>query len=124
MGALSPASSTAVTRRSLVSRLCPEPSRGAPCARTSTSLRGHADHRPSRPVMTVVLIHGGGATGGFWDRLLPYLDEDGAGVWAPSKGGGRGGFFGTVSCRTSTKTGKCWRSTCPAAGHGRRTWPR
>ena len=26
--------------------------------------------------MTVVLIHGGGATGGFWDRLLPYLDHD------------------------------------------------
>jgi pimeloyl-ACP methyl ester carboxylesterase len=25
--------------------------------------------------VTVVLIHGGGATGAFWDRLLPYLDE-------------------------------------------------
>jgi pimeloyl-ACP methyl ester carboxylesterase len=25
--------------------------------------------------MTVVLIHGGGATGAFWDRLLPHLDE-------------------------------------------------
>ena len=46
--------------------------------------------------MTVVLIHGGGATGGFWDRLLPYLDD----------------------------AGERWPSTCPAAGHGRRTWPR
>jgi pimeloyl-ACP methyl ester carboxylesterase len=26
--------------------------------------------------MTVVLIHGGGATGAFWDRLVPYLEED------------------------------------------------
>jgi len=25
--------------------------------------------------VTVVLIHGGGATGAFWDRLLPYLEE-------------------------------------------------
>ena len=27
------------------------------------------------PVVTVALIHGGGATGAFWDRLLPHLDE-------------------------------------------------
>jgi pimeloyl-ACP methyl ester carboxylesterase len=26
--------------------------------------------------VTVVLIHGGGATGAFWDRLLPYLDSE------------------------------------------------
>ncbi len=26
--------------------------------------------------MTVVLIHGGGATGAFWDRLVPYLDRE------------------------------------------------
>jgi pimeloyl-ACP methyl ester carboxylesterase len=30
--------------------------------------------------MTVVLIHGGGATGGFWDRLLPHLDDGGGAV--------------------------------------------
>jgi pimeloyl-ACP methyl ester carboxylesterase len=26
--------------------------------------------------MTVVLIHGGGSTGAFWDRLFPYLDPE------------------------------------------------
>lgn len=26
--------------------------------------------------MTVVLIHGGGATGAFWDRLVPFLDRE------------------------------------------------
>jgi pimeloyl-ACP methyl ester carboxylesterase len=26
--------------------------------------------------MTVVLIHGGGATGAFWDRLVPHLDQE------------------------------------------------
>jgi pimeloyl-ACP methyl ester carboxylesterase len=26
--------------------------------------------------VSVVLIHGGGATGAFWDRLLPYLDHE------------------------------------------------
>ena len=35
--------------------------------------------------MTVVLIHGGGATGGFWDRLLPYLDHEALAVDLPGR---------------------------------------
>src|ERR1700689_1050570 len=70
MGALSPASSTEVTRRSLVRR------RWSKLRQVGgTSRRARADHGWSPPIMTAVLIHGGGATGGFWDRLLPYLDH-------------------------------------------------
>jgi pimeloyl-ACP methyl ester carboxylesterase len=32
-----------------------------------------------------VLIHGGGATGGFWDRLLPYLDHEALAVDLPGR---------------------------------------
>jgi pimeloyl-ACP methyl ester carboxylesterase len=35
--------------------------------------------------MTTVLIHGGGATGGFWDRLLPYLDHEALAVDLPGR---------------------------------------
>ena len=35
--------------------------------------------------MTAVLIHGGGATGGFWDRLLPYLDHEALAVDLPGR---------------------------------------
>ena len=35
--------------------------------------------------MTVVLIHGGGVTGGFWDRLLPYLDHEAVAVDLPGR---------------------------------------
>jgi pimeloyl-ACP methyl ester carboxylesterase len=35
--------------------------------------------------VTVVLIHGGGATGGFWDRLLPYLDHEALAVDLPGR---------------------------------------
>ncbi len=35
--------------------------------------------------MTVVLIHGGGATGAFWDRLLPYLDSEAIAVDLPGR---------------------------------------
>ena len=51
--------------------------------------RRHRDH------VTVVLIHGGGATARFWDRLTPYLDTGRPSPW-----------------------------TYPAAGHGRPIWQR
>ena len=35
--------------------------------------------------MTAVLIHGGGATGGFWDRLLPYIDHEALAVDLPGR---------------------------------------
>jgi pimeloyl-ACP methyl ester carboxylesterase len=35
--------------------------------------------------VTVVLIHGGGATGGFWDRLLPSLDYEALAVDLPGR---------------------------------------
>ena len=35
--------------------------------------------------MTVVLIHGGGATGRFWDRLVPYLDHEALAVDLPGR---------------------------------------
>jgi pimeloyl-ACP methyl ester carboxylesterase len=35
--------------------------------------------------VTVVLIHGGGATGGFWDRLAPYLHHEPLAVDLPGR---------------------------------------
>jgi pimeloyl-ACP methyl ester carboxylesterase len=35
--------------------------------------------------VTVVLIHGGGTTGGFWDRLVPYLDHEPLAVDLPGR---------------------------------------
>jgi pimeloyl-ACP methyl ester carboxylesterase len=38
-------------------------------------------------VLTYVLVHGGGATGRFWDRLLPYLDRPSVAVDLPGRNG-------------------------------------
>jgi pimeloyl-ACP methyl ester carboxylesterase len=37
--------------------------------------------------VTYLLIHGGGSTGRFWDRLLPYLDGDALAVDLPGRNG-------------------------------------
>lgn len=37
--------------------------------------------------MTYLLIHGGGSTGGFWDRLLPHLDRPALAIDLPGRNG-------------------------------------
>ena len=37
--------------------------------------------------MTYLLIHGGGSTARFWDRLLPYLDRPALAVDLPGRNG-------------------------------------
>ena len=39
------------------------------------------------PAGSFVLIHGGGATGRFWDRLVPRLDRPALAIDLPGRGG-------------------------------------
>jgi pimeloyl-ACP methyl ester carboxylesterase len=60
------------------------------CARVGadgrrSSLRRHAVHLWRRVTVTVVLIHGGGTTARFWDRLLPLLDRPALAVDLPGR---------------------------------------
>src|SRR5438046_1288699 len=47
--------------------------------------RPHVENPPGE--MSYLLIHGGGSTGRFWDRLAPYLDSRSLAVDMPGRNG-------------------------------------
>lgn len=59
--------------------ISPEPSLNAQCS----SVAAHA--RSRRTPLTYVLVHGGGTTARFWDRLLPQLDQAALAVDLPGR---------------------------------------
>jgi pimeloyl-ACP methyl ester carboxylesterase len=97
IGAPRPGSATAPTVGILVTRLRREPEQGvgwAPCVSPGlrappparTNLRAHAIDPRCHETVTVVLIHGGGTTARFLDRLLPHLDAEALAVDLPGRG--------------------------------------
>src|SRR5688572_1152098 len=63
------------------------PGHHCPRAGWACVLRATAAGRRRLRTVTYVLIHGGGATARFWDRLLPFLDGDVLAVDLPGRGG-------------------------------------
>jgi pimeloyl-ACP methyl ester carboxylesterase len=57
------------------------------CTRPPANLRRHAQRTLEPLAVTVVLIHGGGATARFWDRLVPLLAAEPLAVDLPGRRG-------------------------------------
>src|ERR1035438_5170739 len=72
--------------------------------------------------MTYVLVHGGGSTGRFWDRLLPHLDRPALAVDLPGRAGNppdlatRSAAEGAESGGADSEGGNRAREAGPRAG--------
>ena len=78
----------------------------AGCRPFRTNLRRHAN-RPATSTVTLVLIHGGGATGRFWDRLRRISSAAPLAVDLP----GRGARPADLATLTSTRKWRPWWTT-------------